>query len=65
MSIILPSSSQTNANPIQIDLQLNLLNTWTKFKVPDYYQNIFLAYVDDLPPAKAEEAIKREVKLTL
>lgn len=53
MSKNLHSVSIDKTNSIQIDLQLNLLNTWTKFKVPDYYQNIVLAHVDDLEPAKA------------
>lgn len=34
-------------NPISIDLQLNLLNTWTRFKVADYYQNIVLTHLDE------------------
>lgn len=36
-----------NETPINIDLQLNLFNTWTKHGVADYYQNIFLAYLDE------------------
>jgi len=65
MTLNIPNGAYRTNNSIPIDLQLNLLNSWTKFKVADYYQNIFLAYVDDLEPAKAEEIIKKEVMLTL
>ena len=53
MSRNLLNSPYDDANPIQIDLQLSLLNTWTKFNVPDYYQNICLAYVEELEQKKA------------
>lgn len=43
-----------NNKNINIDLQLNLLNTWTKFTVADYYQNIFLVHLDELNPRQAE-----------
>jgi hypothetical protein len=43
-------SGKRNESRVNIDIQMNLLNVWTKFKVADYYQNIFLAYIDELPP---------------
>jgi len=46
--------SEQNHKNINIDLQLNLLNTWTKFNVADYYQNIFLVHLDELSPHQAE-----------
>jgi hypothetical protein len=46
------SLNDSNKN-INIDLQLNLLNTWTKFNVADYYQNIFLVHLDELTPVQA------------
>lgn len=38
---------RTKEATINIDLQLNLFNTWIKYSVADYYQNIFLAYLDE------------------
>ncbi len=32
---------------INIDLQLNLFNTWLKYNVAEYYQNIFLTFLDE------------------
>jgi hypothetical protein len=32
---------------INIDLQLNLFNTWLKYDVAEYYQNIFLTFLDE------------------
>ena len=58
------SLNVSNKN-INIDLQLNLLNTWTTFNVADYYQNIFLVHLDELTPSQAEELIKKEISLTL
>ncbi len=48
------AESKVQPNPINIDLQLHLLNTWTKFKVADYYQNIFLAHLDEHANPEAE-----------
>jgi len=50
--------SETDKN-INTDLQLNLLNTWTKFNVAEYYQNIFLVHLDEITPSQAEIAIKK------
>jgi hypothetical protein len=33
---------------VSIDLQMNLLNTWMNHHVAEYYQNIFLTYLDEL-----------------
>lgn len=38
---------KAGGNSINIDLQLNLLNTWTRFKVGEYYQNIVLTHLDE------------------
>jgi hypothetical protein len=43
---------------VNIDLQMNLLNTWVKYKVSDYYQNVFLAFLDELAIDRAEKEIK-------
>lgn len=48
-----------NPSNISIDLQMNLLNTWIKHKIPDDYQNLFLAYLDEQPVDNAETAIKK------
>lgn len=48
-----------------VDLQMSLLNAWNKHQVSDYYQNIFLAHLDEQLPRVVEEKIKREVKQTL
>lgn len=42
-------NSETESSHVNIDTQMNLLNTWLRYKVPDYYQNIFLAYLDEQP----------------
>lgn len=34
------------ATGVSIDIQMNLLSTWTNHRVAEYYQNIFLAYLD-------------------
>lgn len=65
MSLNDPKNSFASSNPINIDLQLNLLNTWTRFKVAEYYQNIVLAHLDEHQPSEAEEHIRKEIKLTL
>lgn len=56
--------SGSNAG-IDIDLQMTLLNTWTKHQVADYYQNVFLMHLDELDRQSAEERIRREVKYTM
>ncbi len=38
---------------------MNLLNTWNKHQVPQYYQDIFLLHLDELQPKAAEAKIKR------
>lgn len=50
---------------IDIDLQMTLLNTWTKHQVADYYQNAFLVHLDELDRQSAEEKIRKEVKYTM
>lgn len=50
---------------IDIDLQMTLLNAWTKHQVADYYQNIFLAHLEELERQTAEEKIRKEVKYTM
>jgi hypothetical protein len=40
--------SVRQATTVNIELQMNLLNAWTKHHVAEYYQNIFLAHLDDL-----------------
>ncbi len=50
---------------INIDLQLNLFNTWIKYGVAEYYQNIFLAYLDEQNAETIEKEIKREIKQTI
>ena len=50
---------------IDIDLQMTLLNTWTKHQVADYYQNAFLVQLDELDRQSAEEKIRKEVKYTM
>lgn len=37
-----------------MNLQMSLLNAWTKARVEDFYQNNFLAYIDHLPPNSVE-----------
>ena len=44
---------------IDIDLQLNLLITWAKYGVAEYYQNIFLAYLDEQNAETIEKEINR------
>lgn len=50
---------------IGIDLQMTLLNTWTKHQVADYYQNIFLMHLDEVERQVAEEKIRKEIKYTM
>ena len=42
------SGGQFGGGNINIDLQLNLLSIWTKLRVSDDYQNIFLAHLAEL-----------------
>lgn len=51
--------SSPRPSNISIELQMNLLNTWTKHKIPDDYQNLFLAYLDELPVDIAETEMKK------
>lgn len=51
--------SSPRPSNISIDLQMNLLNTWTKHKIPDDYQNLFLAYLDEQPVDIAESEMKK------
>lgn len=44
---------------------MNLLKIWTKYKVSDNYQNIFLLYLDQLSDAELESKITSEIKLTI
>lgn len=57
-------ANSSNAG-IDIDIQMNLLNTWTKHQVADYYQNVFLMHLDELDKQTAEERIRKEVKYTM
>lgn len=57
--------SSQPAGGANIDLQLSLLHTWTRFRVAEYYQNIFLAHLDELPSHEADARIKLEIKATL
>ena len=50
---------------INIDLQLNLFNTWLKYEVAEYYQNIFLAYLDEQNAQTVEKEIRKEIKHTI
>ena len=54
MNSVHESHHQNTNPPIHIDLQMNLLNIWTKFKVPEYYQHIFLAHIEEHTQQKAE-----------
>lgn len=58
-------STQQEGGCLDIDLQMSLLNTWTRHRVADYYQAIFLAHLDELPPAAAEERVKQEIRHTM
>ena len=59
------SPGETGLGSINIDLQLNLLNSWTKFEVKDDYQTIFLAHLDEQNKKDSEAFIKKEIRLTL
>ncbi len=45
--------------PISIDLQMDLLNTWANHGIADYYQTVFLAFLDELALSQSEKAIKQ------
>ena len=53
------NSNKLQAKDINIDLQMNLLSTWSQYKVSDYYQNIVLPHIDQLSKKEAEEFIKK------
>jgi hypothetical protein len=42
----LKKSKMYTEKTVSIDLQMNLLNTWMNHHVAEYYQNIFLTYLD-------------------
>jgi hypothetical protein len=50
---------------INIDLQLNLFNTWLKYEVAEYYQNLFLTFLDEQSAETVEKEIRREIKQTI
>lgn len=57
-----PNDNLHSDRRVILDLQSSLIDIWNEYKVPEFYQNLFINYIKTLSNTETEIVIKEEMK---